>query len=80
MAKLEIKGDSLVLRPFHGHVILDGHEIKGIRRLVLWMDVSEVTWAHIEVQVDDIHVDAEILTELNAILKKQEAENGRKND
>ena len=62
MAKLTIKGKSL--NPRDLEISLDGVRIDKLVSLELTLDCREVNQCRIGFYVDDIHVDAEVLAEL----------------
>lgn len=71
MDKLKIAGKGPTGRNIK--VSVNGTELTGLTGLTLYIGgVSDVTTAIIEIDVDEVYVDAETLSELVAIAKKKE--------
>ena len=69
LAKLEIKGDKSTI---HGiKILVDGREMRHITELGLTLEVKKLNTASITFFVDDIDVDADVMTRLNAILREK---------
>jgi len=67
-ASLSIEG-GLTLREMV--VKLDGHELSFLRSLELSMADDEVNTLTLTLTVDDVHVDQDVITQLQAIVKRE---------
>ena len=72
MANLQIKGNSLF--PQGLEILIDGVKIKYLKSLDLTLEEGEANECHISFYVDDVEVDAEVLAELEARMRRKATE------
>lgn len=58
---------------FHdGTVKIDGWEVPGLKRLTVNLDVGSINEVELTIAVDEVHISAEALLKLHAIVDEQE--------